>query len=56
MFLLQKLMKTPQLSLKFNSDRVNDAIQSLNVDYTIISAHEDDYLSSLKERSEYLLK
>lgn len=49
---------TTTLTVKFNSDRVNETIQSFRrYDYIIVSAHEDDYyLSSLKERSEYLIK
>lgn len=55
-FLSQTTVDTAQITLKTGSGSVNEIIQTFRrYDYNIISHHdEDNYLNSLRERSDYL--
>ncbi len=55
-FISQTTVDTVQVTVKTGSGSVNDIIQTFRrYDYEIISHHdEDNYLNSLKERSDYL--
>lgn len=57
-FISKTTVDTVQVTVKTGSGSVNDIIQTFRrYDYEIISIHdEDNYLASLKERSDYLDK
>ncbi len=47
-----------EITIKLNDQDLNNTIQSFRrYEYTVITGiHEDEYLNSLKERSDYLQK
>ena len=57
-FISESTVATVQVTVKIESGSINEIVQTFRrYDYDIISKHEDDnYLSALKERSEYLEK
>ncbi len=58
LFISDKNETTIQLTLKINSETINEIIQSFRrYDYNVLSTLKDDsYLEELKNRSNYLLK
>ena len=57
-FISESTVATVQVTVKIASGSINEIVQTFRrYDYDIISKHEEDnYLSALKERSEYLEK
>lgn len=57
-FVSESTVATVQVTVKIASGSINEIVQTFRrYDYDIISKHEEDnYLSALKERSEYLEK
>ena len=57
-FVSESTVATVQVTIKIASGSINEIVQTFRrYDYDIISKHEEDnYLSALKERSEYLEK
>lgn len=58
LFVSKNTETTTQITIKINTENVNDIIQSYRrYEYNVLSTHEDDsYLEELKNRSNYLQK